>query len=173
MKKLILIILLSLVLIGCKTKKKVTERTEEKIELSEIKKIVDSTKKEVKKNVLIKNKSEVLKITEDKDVELTQADPNKEIVVIDSRGKKTVYKGANVTIRDKKIKESKVDTSSTNTEIVETDNSTKTDNSITKTKTEIKKRKSDSFVKGISPAIGLGIGLGVIVLLLLAYKRYS
>tara|TARA_R110000803_G_scaffold206969_1_gene274589 strand:+ start:2640 stop:3158 length:519 start_codon:yes stop_codon:yes gene_type:complete len=172
MKKIIIIILL-LTLIGCKTKKKVTERTHEKIELSEIKKIVDSTKKEVKKNILNKNKSEVLKITENKDVELTQADPNKEIIVIDSRGSKTIYKGANVIIRDKKIKESKIDTSSSDILIVEKDNSIKTDNSKTTTKTEIKKRTSDSFVKGISPAIGFGIGLGLLVILYLVYKRFT
>ena len=142
------ILLILILIVGCKSKHKVTERTHEKKEIQEFKNTVDSTKQTIKENVLITSQSTEINISDNKDVELIQGDPNKQITVIDSQGRETIYRGANVIIRNNSKKQIKKDSTNiiaeklTDTEVVQTDNT------ITTTKQESKKRTSEVEVEG-------------------------
>jgi hypothetical protein len=168
MRKLILIFIL-ITLIGCKTKKKVTERTHEK---KEIVSNIDTKKeefKDVKKEGVVNSKTETLKITSNNDIELSQADPNKQIIVEDASGNKTVYTGANVIIRKSEIKESKKDTSTIKVSSSDKSIIINTDKSKSISKEGVKKRSSDSESKGLG--FGYVLLIGIALLLFLIYRN--
>lgn len=170
MKKLIFILCV-LALVGCRSKKKIVEREQIKTEIKTEVKKEENTQKDVKIDSSVNSSKETITLTTQKAIELTQGDPNKEIVVIDHTGKKTSYKGANVVIRDiVKIKK-EIDTLSSN--LSKTDNSTtsKTESVKTEEKTESKKRSTDTKVKTTPTIIGVGIGLGVVGLIIFFYLR--
>jgi hypothetical protein len=66
--------------------------------------------KNVKTNISTAAKTETHSITENSDVSLTQADPDKEITLIDPQGRVTKIKGANAVISSRKETMTKKDT---------------------------------------------------------------
>lgn len=169
MKKYLLICVLLTLLIGCKSKKKLTEREAVKIEATT--EVKETKKNDITIDSIATKKSETITVTEKKDIELTQADPDKVITLIDSNGKKTTIQGANAIIRDSKEIASIKDT--TSIELSKSDKSKSDKSENTKIDIDTNKRTSDSEVKGISPAIGFGIGIALIILLILIYlNRY-
>jgi hypothetical protein len=169
---LLAIILLSFLTIGCKSKKKLVDREKTEVIVKEETKVVEVIEKDVKKDSTVNKSSNTIVITEKKDIELTQGDPNKIIEVIDHTGKKTSYKGANVVIRDVKVQEQTKDTTSIAVTEVEKSKIDKSEETKTNNKTTTKTRKTFSDVTGISPMFGLGMGIAVIVGGVLLYYNW-
>lgn len=173
MRKIVLLTLIVLTIFvqSCRSKKKIVEREAVKIEkIAEVKK-EETTVKDVKTDSVVKTKSETLIITEKKDIELTQGDPNKEIVIIDPDGKKTVYKGANVRLRNSTKVKQKVDTSSTALTKIDKSKIDKSETIKTEEKTESKKRSTDSDVKTTPTMLWVAIGIGALGFVIFWYIR--
>src|SRR5690606_29920142 len=143
MKTIIPYILAVIFLCSCGSKKKLVEKEKIKIETSQT--ISQEVKTETKKDSsAIKTETKV-SITDESTIELTQADPNKEITLIDENGKETKIKGANAVIskRVEKVEvESKDSVSLISNETIQTDLKIETE-----TKQESQTLKKDLAIK--------------------------
>lgn len=136
-QRLILIILL-ITFSSCGSKKKIVEK--ERVKIEQTTAIQETTSKEVKKDSTGTKTETKVSITDESTIELTQADSDKEIMLIDSEGRKTRIKGANAVIskRNETAKVERKDTASISLE--ETVNSDiKIDSSIKQESQTIKK----------------------------------
>ena len=97
-----IIVILAGVFMSCGSKKKIVEKESVKIEKAEVTEVVEKTETVAVKDSTTAQKSESHTITENSDVTLTQADPNKEIILTDSKGNITKIKGANAIISTRK-----------------------------------------------------------------------
>ena len=96
----ILLLILIIALSSCGSKKKIVEKEKVKIETSTA--ISQTEIKETKKDSSGTKTETKVSITDESTIELTQADPNKEITLIDENGKETKIKGANAVISKRK-----------------------------------------------------------------------
>ena len=103
----IFLIIFSLFFISCGSKKKIVEK--EKIKIEQIASIDKSETIETKKDSIAIKAETKVSITDESTIQLTQADPNKEIILIDSQGRQTKIKGANAVI-SKRVEKVKVET---------------------------------------------------------------
>src|SRR5690606_4052490 len=93
-------ILAVIFLCSCGSKKKLVEK--EKVKTEQTSSLHESTIKETKKDSSGTKTETKVSITDESTIELTQADPNKEITLIDENGKETKIKGANAVISKRK-----------------------------------------------------------------------
>lgn len=156
---IIIISLMVLMVFGCKTKDKVTERERIKTVSALEEKKIDQTHNDIKIDSFAKKGSASIKITDNQSLELTQADPDKKIIVEDSNGNKLQITGANAVLKNNKETVNAKDT----TEITLTKKDlSKNDKSEEKSafdKNETQKRTSDSKVKTTSVWMWAAIGI--------------
>lgn len=105
-----IIIVLTLTLGGCGSKKKTVQSSEYSAEIAKVERVKETKEAETKKEIKTESKSESHSITENSDVTLTQGDPDKEIILTDSQGRVTKIKGANAVISTRKETVRKKDT---------------------------------------------------------------
>lgn len=98
----ILLLILLIYFSSCGSKKKLVEKG--KVKTEQTSSLQESTIKESKKDSSGTKTETKVSITDESTIELTQADPNKEITLIDSEGKETKIKGANAVISKRKEK---------------------------------------------------------------------
>ena len=96
----IILIILIISFSSCGSKKKLVEKEKVKIETSTA--ISQTEIKESKKDSSGTKTETKVSITDQNTIELTQADPDKEITLIDSEGRQTKIKGANAVISKRK-----------------------------------------------------------------------
>ena len=168
--RILLIIILSLILIGCRTKKKVTERENVQIETVHKEDVTQKTETTTKIDSTVVEKEETLVIDKGQEIELVQADPEKTITIENEKGKKLVIKGADARIKQNDTKVLKNEESVLKT-ITEGNTSTSSDKTTSDKKDISKKsRTSDSYAK-TAPTI-LVIGLVVVAIFFLyRYKN--
>jgi hypothetical protein len=95
---------------SCGGKKKAVQVSEVSTEIAKVERVNEITENHfVELNKMVA-KTETHSITENSDVSLTQADPDKEITLIDPQGRVTKIKGANAVISSLKESVSKIDT---------------------------------------------------------------
>jgi hypothetical protein len=99
-QKIIPYILAVVFLCSCGSKKKLVEKEKVRIETSTS--ISQTDINETKKDSTGTKTETKVSITDESTIELTQADPNKEITLIDSQGRETKIKGANAVISKRK-----------------------------------------------------------------------
>lgn len=131
--KTLLFIILIIALSSCGSKKKLVEK--EKVNIEQSTSISQEVKTEIKKDSSGTRTETKVSITDESTIELVQADPNKEITLIDSEGKQTKIKGANAVISKRKETakvENKDSVSLISNEIIETDLNIETETDITK-----------------------------------------
>ncbi|WP_228853236.1 hypothetical protein [Aegicerativicinus sediminis] len=119
MKKLLIILIGLAVLSGCRTKQKYTERGRYKETIdTELK---SETVKTSKKTAEIKKveTSEVLELTKNSILKLTQADPDKSITVTDHTGKSITIHGANAEIHNSETNKKETDSTGTKENLFE------------------------------------------------------
>lgn len=95
---------------SCKSKKKLVEKEETAIEVASNTKTVDSLSITKQIDSIVNSSSENIKVEENQEIELKQADENKTITIEDESGKKLTIKGADAIIRSKKVEETQKDT---------------------------------------------------------------
>jgi len=149
------LIILMILLIGCKTKHKVIQRSKEIVK--------EVVKKDVKKDSSAVFVIEEIKVKKDESIELTQADPDKTITITDEKGKTLIIKGANAIIKKSVKKEKKKD--SIAVKVV-----TK-DNTVIKTDTKTISRDTDTVTTGISTWIWIIIITALVIGAYLWIKR--
>lgn len=162
----LLFIILIIALSSCGSKKKLVEK--EKVNIEQSTSISQEVKTEIKKDSSGTKTETKVSITDESTIELTQADPNKEITLIDSEGKQTKIKGANAVISKRKETakvETKDSVSLISNEVVETDL-----NIETKTKQESQALKKDLAVKRGFPWWIL-ILIGVVYLVVSYFRK--
>lgn len=159
-------------LVSCKTKQKTTEREKEKIVSTLQEKSIDKTILDIKTDSFAKKGSSHIFTNENQSLELTQADPNKKIIVEDEKGNKLHITGANAVLKNNKETSTKKDTS--NVAVSKTDKSKLDKSKETKTsdKKESSKRNTNSDVKTTSIWMWVTIGLVAIVIIgLVVFKK--
>lgn len=107
---LLLMVWLVLLAMGCGGKKKLVQKSEFSTEVAKVERVNELTENNVKTDISTSSKTETHSITENSDVSLTQADPDKEITLIDPQGRVTKIKGANAVISNRKETVTKKDT---------------------------------------------------------------
>jgi cytoskeletal protein RodZ len=95
---------------SCGGKKKLVQKSEFSTEIAKVERVNELAEKNVKTNISTTQKTETHSITENSDVTLTQADPEKEITLIAPDGSVTKIKGANAVISSRKETITKKDT---------------------------------------------------------------
>lgn len=98
-----------LFLVSCKTKHKVIEREKVKETTFKTQDIKELKQKDISIKSDVKITSDIVKITENTEIELTQADANKEITITDALGNQTKIKGANISFKKTQTTEQKKD----------------------------------------------------------------
>ena len=139
----LILLILIIAFSSCGSKKKLIEKEKIKIETSTA--ISQTEIKETKKDSSGTKTETKVSITDESTIDLTQADPNKEITLIDSEGRQTKIKGANAVIskRVEKVEvESKDSVSLISNETIQTDLKIETE-----TKQESQTLKKDLAVK--------------------------
>ena len=103
---LMLLVWLVLWATSCGGKKKLTQKSQFSTEIAKVERVSELTEKATVKESLTVQKTETHSITENSDVTLTQADPDKEIILTDPQGRVTKIKGANalISIRKKTVR---------------------------------------------------------------------
>lgn len=163
MKYIILILLLCL---SCKSKQKIVERNKQLkevitsvIEIKVTDKVVDSITDVISETFIIKE-NDVL--------ELTQADPNKVIIITDSNNQTLVIKGANAVI--KKSKEVIKERDSISVKVSTKEKITEKKDSKTEESSKKTSRNTDTKITGTSTWLWVGLIIGIIIFLVLKYR---
>jgi hypothetical protein len=107
---LLLMVWLVLLATSCGGKKKLVQKSEFSTEIAKVERVNELEENSVVKDYLTTQKTKTHSITENSDVSLTQADPDKEITLIAPDGSVTKIKGANAVISSRKESVSKIDT---------------------------------------------------------------
>src|SRR5690606_27484921 len=137
------ILLIILSFISCGSKKKLVEKEKIKIETSTAISLTEI--KDTKKDSYGTKTETKVSITDESTIELTQADPNKEIKQLDSEGRQTKIKGANAVI-SKRVE--KVEVENKDSVSLISNETSQTDLKIeTETKQESQTLKKDLAVK--------------------------
>lgn len=163
----IFLLVISCTFVSCKSKKKILEKEKLEVFINENK----STTENQKTTTTVKDtnslKIETVKITSNQKLELTQADPEKVIIIEDETGKKLKITGANAIVSNtNKIEEATIqkDTSTNTTQITDTK---KTED--TKTKIKLKEEKKNLDLKTSGLPTWVWIVLIIIILLIIIY----
>jgi hypothetical protein len=168
MNKLILIIILIL-FVSCKTKKKIVERGKEVTATT-----INETVNEIKKTDVVigsvtKLETSKVIITKDKTLILTQADSTKVIVIEDETGAKLTIKGANVVLTDvSKVEDTTEDTTINLSKIDKSEiiKSTKKDTQSNSKKTS---RNTNTDIKGTSTWLWVAL-IFIAIFFIVKYK---
>lgn len=148
MKNHLIILLLFISLFGCRSKQKTVNREREKQFIEHIEKLNQQIFENFKTDSVVNSAFSTLTTSEDLNIDLIQADSSKTITITMPDGKKTTIKGANV----KLIKQAKTTQTNDTTSIhlkKETDKNTLSESQSNKiTKTETKKRATETHIKG-------------------------
>lgn len=166
MKKLIPILII-LLLVGCKTKQKFVEREAVKIERVQETKKDSTVQKDIKTDSIVEKATNTIKITKNTDIELTQADPNKTIILEDSEGKQTKITGANAVIKTRSQLEQTKDTTSIALSKSDKSKTDKSETSKTNESIDTKKRSTETDITSTSTFVNIGIGFGILLLIIL------
>ena len=145
----------------------------EKTELKQNETVNSTDKKDISITENTKTGTSTLNLSESKTIILTQADSSKVITIQDEMGKKLTIKGANATIQNNKLSESKKDTVNTN----KITNDKSNNNVITNIEKEesktTKTRNTDSDVKTTSTWLWISIIIGFLIVLVFLLKKYG
>ena len=175
MKKILFILICLVLVSGCRSKKKISEREKSKTEISQVLSTTEVATTDTKKDSVVNTKTETVTVTNQQEVDIIADENSSEVVVkeeITPKGKTYTFTGAkSISIRDKKVDQTVKDTSSIVVAEVDNSETVKTEDSVTEIKEEKKSRNTDSEAKGMSFGFTLGIGLGLIGLLTIWYFK--
>ena len=177
MKNILFIIVLLISLSGCKIKHKTVEKERVNTEVTQTKKVSETSLQDTRTDS--ESSSKVVTLTTNNN-ESIQAESNgsesgvqitKEVV-----RNKTIWTGSGV--KSLKIvaedqKQSKVDTNSVTKNVVTNIQDQKSEDLLTKKKTESSSRNTDSKVFAMNTFVSIGIGLAIIVFVILAFLYWK
>jgi ATP-dependent Zn protease len=156
---------------SCASKKKITERSNEKTKREEVSSVSSITKNAIKTETSKIKTSEVYLVSKNDILELTQADPEKSITITNANGQSMSIKGANVTITKNenagKIKDS------INSKTLKTDSSSlkRLENKDISESASKKKRSSDVDVKRTSTWLWIILIIAVVAFIGYRYLK--
>ena len=171
MKKIIVLILIVFSFQACRSKKKIVERTNQKIEHALQEQKETSAEIKTQKDSSVNIKSETITIAKTDEIDLTQADPFKTIIIEDQDGKKLIITGANVSIKSKEKSEIKTDTIASSTTLDQTEKATTSEKKNESTTIDKKTRSTNAEITGT--ATWLWILLIILIVLFLVYLYFK
>lgn len=166
--KIFILVFICVTATACRSKKKLVDRQNETTEINTLATAEDLHKTDVNTETAVASKTTFLKVDSHSSINLTQADPDKKIIIEDATGAVMKITGANAIISKGSTKEQKTDTMSAVSKTADKSVTQKKTAQKTSIKKDINNRKTNSEAKGVS--IGFYIGLLIIVLLIIIFR---
>jgi len=166
MKNILIILLLVLLAAGCRSKQKVVQRSNEKMAVA-IEEVATIKNESVTAEASVKETTGAgILISDETEIELTQADPNKVIRIIDAAGNTRIVQGANVKLRRNQSSAATISSEKTEASGVQIKNESGTATKKTNIDSDKKSRETAVKIKGPNTWFVAG---GFVLLMLIGF----